>query len=1011
MLKRLYKFNPGSVAGLIPNSGIQFLDFGLPEEAVKQIKRSFWPETKENERDASGNRTVYLHPLEKDEEGEDFYYTLDGEKAWPDDEDVYTVNATDALNRLAGQWLPAPVFRQKSRDRTGCPEFDAGPSNWARIWISRLDEPDDEGNRWRIVLALDTLLVSGGPDNSDVAPRPEDADDNSRFKLVTDHRQTDRFIRTRYEAGRMQREWVLDWLRDAYLDSEMARRNSRQALTLDDLRYPAEHMAVYTVLLEALEQAVIPAFYFIGNQAGGSAAPVDVDLAIDVGNSRTCGIFIEDNSTAQRLDMSQTYRLELRDLSRPERRYAHPFESRVEFHPANFGRVEHSMNSGRPGRDAFWWPSPVRVGPEAAWLSGKNDGTHGDSGLSGPKRYLWDKASRPQPWVNNPGLLPKGAHIPAIRGPITSQLTESGELVKRDSLPGMQAKYCRSSIYTLMLAEIISHALSQINSPSIRSQRARANQPRHLRRIILTLPSATPVAEQKILRKRANEALKLVWRAMGWDRAEDREDGETNPVYIKKPEIFCNWDEATATHLVFLYNEITQKFQRSPYDYFSLTSRNGENGGKPALRVASMDMGGGTTDLMIIEHRIEGERTIHPIQLFREGFRLAGDDILKQVIEESVLMAIRDRMVECGVTHADNLLVDLFGGDREGVSQQDRSLRSQCVRQILHPAALALLEAYEKTDFRCPAEPVVIPLMQTIPADREPRREVIDYLEDAARRAGGRDFTLASVDLHMDADTMSGIIQGVVKQILLDLCDVVRAYDCDYLLLTGRPSRLPVLNELIRAYMPIPANRIISMDGYKVGNWYPFHSSSFRIEDPKTTAAVGAMLCYVCEGSVEGMIVRVHELKMRSTARYIGVMEIMDQILERNIAFSGIDLDERRQETSAPVKFEPPGFLGYRQFPLERWKTTPLYHLSYKNRRDIAGLRMPLTLVLERDLADEDEGEEKLEEFDIASIRDANDQDCDGVLGKPRLQTLRVETDQEAGYWLDSGVLEIKGRA
>jgi len=1002
MLKRLYKFNPDSVVGLIPNSGIQFLDFGIPDEAIKQIKRSFWPEESLQERDSSGNRLIYLHPLERDEDQEFYYHMLDGGRGQPVESEIYAINAADALDRLAGEWLPAPVLRMKAGGQAGIPQYDAGPSNWARLWISRLEEPDDDGNRWRVVLALDTLLVERRADNSDVAPRPTDAEDNSRFRLVTDHRLADRFLHTSYQSGKATREWVLEWLRDAYLESEMRRRKSRKALTLEDLRNPAEHMAAYIVMLEALGAALnLPGLYFVGGQAGSSVEPVDVDLAVDVGNSRTCGIFIEDNSSAQRLDMSQTYRLELRDLSRPAHSYARPFESRVEFHPANFGRIEHSLNSGRPGRDAFWWPSPVRVGPEAAWLSGKNDGTQGESGLSGPKRYLWDKEPRPQPWVNNPGLLPRGARIPAIRGPITIQLTDAGEPVRRGGMPGMQVRYSRSSMYMLMLAEILSHAISQINSPAIRSQRARATQPRHLRRIILTLPSATPVAEQKILRKRAEDAVSLVWQAMGWD--------ESDPVY-KKPEIFCNWDEATATHLVYLYNEITQKFQRAPRDFFTMMSRGGDNGGKPYLRVASMDMGGGTTDLMIIEHRVQGERTIHPVQLFREGFRLAGDDILKQVIEESVLISIRDLLSECGVAHPDNLLVDLFGGDREGVSQQDRSLRSQFVRQVLYPAALALLQAYEATDFRRPSEPVRIPLMQAIQGDYMPRREVIDYIEDAARRAGGEGFSLDNVDLCMDAGVMSGIIQGVVKQILLDLCDVVRAYDCDILLLSGRPSRLPILNELIRAYMPVPANRIISMDGYKVGNWYPFHSSSFRIEDPKTTAAVGAMLCYVCEGSVEGMIVRVQELRMRSTARYIGFMEIKDQILDRNIAFADIDLDQPRQETSNPVSFEPPGFLGYRQLPLERWKTTPLYHLSFRDRGRIQQLRMPLTLVLEREIPDEDEGEEKLEEFEIRSIRDADDQDCDGVLNRLRFQTLRVEKDQEAGYWLDSGVLEIKER-
>jgi len=42
MLKPLTDFD--DVVTLIPDSGIQLLDFGLKEEAVTKVRRSFWPE-------------------------------------------------------------------------------------------------------------------------------------------------------------------------------------------------------------------------------------------------------------------------------------------------------------------------------------------------------------------------------------------------------------------------------------------------------------------------------------------------------------------------------------------------------------------------------------------------------------------------------------------------------------------------------------------------------------------------------------------------------------------------------------------------------------------------------------------------------------------------------------------------------------------------------------------------------------------------------------------------------
>ena len=63
---------------------------------------------------------------------------------------------------------------------------------------------------------------------------------------------------------------------------------------------------------------------------------MDVDLILDIGNSRTTGILVE--TLPQRVtNLNDSYLLELRDLSQPDRIYAEPFETRVEFVDAAFG--------------------------------------------------------------------------------------------------------------------------------------------------------------------------------------------------------------------------------------------------------------------------------------------------------------------------------------------------------------------------------------------------------------------------------------------------------------------------------------------------------------------------------------------------------------------------------------------------------------------------------------------------------------------------------------------------
>ncbi len=996
MLKSLCRWQKGSVVTLVPNSGVQFLDFGVTPTYAATVQQRFFCETRMDELDADGRPAELLHAVEHDPDKEPYYVDVASNRRVPISEDsVFSVRGEQGLDAWSGRWLPVPVLRVQEDGG-----FADGPWNWARLFVTRLPEPDTDGHRWRITLALDTLVAERPGDQRYLMPEPRDAAEMTPFGLATAFRDVNVFLRL---------SWVRGWLRDSFLAAESARRGGRK-VTLDGLNRAGLYLATYLTMLKVLgaddhgadapDGPLIPRLRFLDEAPYvRDRAAIPVNLVIDVGNSRTCGILIEEGAEgAQRLDMSQAYRLELRDLSNPAHTYADPFESRIEFHTANFNFGAYSKMAGRPVRDAFWWPSPVRIGPEAAWLASLTDGTHGRSGLSSPKRYLWDRSERTTPWTNNDGLLAPGERIPPIRGPIPSQLTQKGDLLKPGALPGMKPAYSRSSLYMLTLCELLTHALIQINAPSTRAQRSRSEEPRQLRRVILTMPSATPVAEQKALKNLVKWAVDLLWKVMGWDAS--------HPLR-QRPELKLDWDEATATHLVYLYNEITQKLQSAPSDYFAMLRRNRqESGGRPMLRIASMDMGGGTTDLMIIQHEItDNDRAILPRQLFREGFRLAGDDILKQVIEDEVLPCLGRALAAAGVAHPVNFLAERFSGDRESMAQQERTLRALFVSQVLRPAALALLARSEVAGRRAEDEAVTVRLVDTFPSDRLPRPAVIDYVVEAARRNGAPSFSLDQVMLETRQDRIAATIRGVVSPMLTDLCDVVRAYDCDVLLLSGRPSRLPVIKDLIIGQAPVPPGRTIPMDTYEVGNWYPFHAPTFRIEDPKTTAAVGAMLCQVCEGQVEGMLVRASEIRMRSTARYIGVMERNDQIRSHRLIFSDIDLDERNIQRSQTVAVTPPAFIGYRQLPLERWKTTALYFLDFRDTRRVGDLRMPLTVTLER--ATDDGGDEGAQEaFSLREARDAVGTDATDML-RLSFQTLRVERDQEAGYWLDSGVLSI----
>ena len=96
------------------------------------------------------------------------------------------------------------------------------------------------------------------------------------------------------------------------------------------------HQGHYLNILAILgEEIDIPRIKMISNRSDEINRAIPVDMVLDVGNSRTCGILIEDH-VQEKDGLKKRYELELRDLTRPERVYSEPFESRVEFAQAFF---------------------------------------------------------------------------------------------------------------------------------------------------------------------------------------------------------------------------------------------------------------------------------------------------------------------------------------------------------------------------------------------------------------------------------------------------------------------------------------------------------------------------------------------------------------------------------------------------------------------------------------------------------------------------------------------------
>jgi hypothetical protein len=990
MLKRLTTFR--RLVSLVPSSGLQFLDFGFDAEALPKINRAFWEEPVAGAAlSQDGRQQVVLRCLVPDE-GEDGGLVDPKTGTRPPQDSIYELNRQKGLETFLGRWVPLPYLRVKAKSGDGDDLYDTGPSNWARLRVVELPERDREGYSHRATLIFDTALANRVPGRPYVMPSPTDATEEQEFALVADDDKNAWFL---------EEAWVDQWLDESFREFKQAQRPGRP-LREDDFPHACEHWARYLTFLAVIEAAAfMPRIRLIDTLSdAGRHVPVEVDLVLDIGNSRTCGILMESHAD-DRMDLNDSYVLELRDLARPEQAYGKPFESRVEFARASFGKDAVSRRSGRA--NAFWWPSPVRIGPESMRLAGDALGNEGATGLSSPKRYLWDTRPLTQGWRFN-GVGPDGVTTePPVSGPVMGLMTEDGEVLRQlpagQGQPAVRAKFSRSGIYSLMLTEILFQAIAMINAPEIRLARRHGDVPRRLRRIVLTMPPAMPVAEQRIMRRRAEGAVKLVWDLMGLAAVDGK--------LPREPAVVLNLDEASGTQLVYLYTEITQKFRGDYAAFFGLKGklRTAEGfGPEPALRIASIDIGGGTTDLIVTTYTVEGQRAINPTQNFREGFKLAGDDILAAVIERHLLPAISKSLHAAGIGDPRAMLRKLFSGNRGSETELERHLRRQFVTQALEPAGLSLLHAYEQGGAGPYAGVEVKRLDALWDKSLPPSGRVLDFFMDEAREHGATGFDIVSVPVEIDLSAIEATALGVIGQTLADLAEIIDAYDCDILLLSGRPSRLPAIMKVMLAKLPVMPDRIVPMHQYAVGTWYPFRDVNARIEDPKTAAAVGAMLCGLAEGHLEAFLMRTSRLSMKSTARFFGEMEISGQIRRRNVFLADPTLNAKTGEgggESFVLNFYAPIFIGFRQLDLERWPATPLYYLEFTNPSATAGMALPLKVTIERAEVDIDHME-RWEEFRITEIEDADGNSRRGQVSL-RLQTLK----SAQGYWRDTGVLNV----
>lgn len=1016
---------------LIANSGLQFivykLDLGHKSNAMK-VSRDFAeiPELVNGEEEiflrfpyyhSKINKYIRLDELNRaafdpedgsvneDRIDHDFISVIK-------DQFINSVSAREALQCFENSWIPVPYLRYtKSMDQNSSRvEFQAGPNSWSRMFITTIPETKrkDEFTHY-LTLAFDTTC------------RLDDENDQNWWLPKLSNEYDDKF------------EYKCDSLDENLAFTERNQSLIRKAFEkkpeFKDSELYLKEFQLYLTLLSVLDKASWRPTERESKQAVGfpdaalhdpADPPIDVALVLDVGNSRTCGILAEVSENHARFDITKSVPLEIRDFSRPYLVYNQPFEMQVAFVKPPFDANDDIFGFTKP----FTWPSICRIGPESVRYSIIYSGVSSNSLLSSPKRYLWDEDGQPDSWEFLEKINDKKAEI-AIDEVLTPELTVDGKNIKKeielrefDDDEGMihpaidRANFSRSSLMKMAFVEIFLHTIAQINSTTFRGLSHKKLIRRRISKIVLTCPTAMLRTERFILRDHADGAIKLIKDiyVQGKDSSLSGElEIVPDPNTIHKPTAkrqaeTWEYDEATCSQITFLYSEIKDRFKNADLFIKSL-GRKRSNATFPenqAITIASIDIGGGTTDVMIASYQTNptSKEAIVAKPLFWEGFNLAGDNILKSVIERLVIPTIHDHAKTLANNNNNqtltNAIIELFGPYTGHQRSSDvRQLKKHIVNQILVPVAQDALEfVKEQNDY------IRLEFNDIYSRHDLPNPRIIEYINSTFARNNIEKFDIRDVTYQLRSEEINGAIHDILKNTLPQLSSVISQYHCDFVLLAGRPSNLPVVRNLLLQYLPTTPDKIVQLGSYWMGEWYPFIKTAGYINDPKTCVSVGALIALLSGqmGKLNGFSLDLSELsKVESTADYIGKFD--KPYVQPFRAEKGNEQFLNKHDKTIHIDFFDHAALGMKQLNNEQWIGSKMYEIrkvhhlfeQYKNQQ-------PFKLEVQRP------NPLNIEELSLRKIVDKNGKTLDSGTLELKLNTL----DDEYGYWLDTGIFNIE---
>lgn len=487
--------------------------------------------------------------------------------------------------------------------------------------------------------------------------------------------------------------------------------------------------------------------------------------------------------------------------------------------------------------------------------------------LSSPKRYAWDTDPADEQGAQNWHMVPHDAsrlagdvsELPNLECQLLRFMFANGADWKLEEPPTtrpaqqrpvrnpMNPKYPRSDTLAWTALSVLENAYRTINSEAWRV----GNRPlgaRKLRKVVVTYPSGWTAGEIEAYRRKWQKAINVFMLT----RLESPKPSDV--------QLVMALDEAVASQLPIVVSEI-RRLGNDGHRWLQAVGLG--KGTDSRVRAMTIDIGGGTTDISIVEYedRIEGAGTdLRASVLFKDSSTIAGDQLRKMVIERVLLPLV----LGC----RGQLDREVFTGFLSGVQNNFAAYAkwSRYTRILFLPIVnrwLSDLASNSSTPFT----------ISDLFYSSEDRQVLESFNDESTKAIGvalidpGEQLTTSHFAAHLES-----CINDCFDRTFRALAKHVAAFACDLVIVSGKPSELPPIRRLLEELLPIMPNRLLFAKGYRAGasNW-PL-SSDGRVHDAKFVTVVGAALCQAIQSSlIKGWGLKVIQDKRMLSQNWWGV--------------------------------------------------------------------------------------------------------------------------------------------